>query len=75
MGRLIEERPPYELELERIMMAAKERGCALEINTEPDRLDLTDLAAKAGERAWSTNSDFNRPHSTANLPYMRFGVD
>ncbi|WP_210210530.1 PHP domain-containing protein [Methylocystis hirsuta] len=48
-GRLIEEPPPYELDLERVMLAAKERGCALEINAEPDRQDLTDVAAKAAK--------------------------
>jgi DNA polymerase (family 10) len=74
-GRLIEERPPYELDLERIMMAAKERGCALEINAEPDRLDLTDVAAKAAKELGVRIAISTDAHSIAALDYMRFGID
>jgi DNA polymerase (family 10) len=74
-GRLIEERPPYELDLEQIMMAAKERGCFLEINAEPDRLDLTDVAAKAAKELGVRIAISTDAHSTAALDYMRFGVD
>ncbi|MGJ0502618.1 MAG: DNA polymerase/3'-5' exonuclease PolX [Methylocystis sp.] len=74
-GRLIEERPPYELDLERIMMAAKERGCALEINAEPDRLDLTDVAARAAKELGVRIAISTDAHSIAALDYMRFGID
>ncbi|MBM3641945.1 MAG: PHP domain-containing protein, partial [Alphaproteobacteria bacterium] len=74
-GRLIDQRPPFELDLERIMMAAKERGCALEINAQPDRLDLTDLAAKAAKELGVRIAISTDAHSTANLACMRFGVD
>jgi DNA polymerase (family 10) len=42
-GRLIGERDPYEVDLEKVMVAALERGCYLEVNAHPDRLDLTDV--------------------------------
>lgn len=74
-GRLIEERPPYELDMERVIMAAKERGCCLEINAEPDRLDLTDLAAKAAKELGVRIAISTDAHSTAALDCMRFGVD
>lgn len=74
-GRLIEERPPYELDMERVIMAAKERGCFLEINAEPDRLDLTDLAAKAAKELGVRIAISTDAHSTAALDCMRFGVD
>lgn len=74
-GRLIEERPPYELDMERVMIAAKERGCFLEINAEPDRLDLTDVAAKAAKELGVHIAISTDAHSTAALACMRFGVD
>src|SRR6185437_14898669 len=40
-GRLIHSRKGYEVNLERVMKAAKERGCFLEINAQPERMDLT----------------------------------
>ena len=74
-GRLIEERPPYELDMERVMIAAKARRCSLEINAEPDRLDLTDLAAKAAKEIGVGTAISTDAHSTAALACMRFGVD
>jgi DNA polymerase (family 10) len=73
--RLIEEQPPYELDLERIMMAAKERGCALETNAAPDRLDLTDVAAKAAKELGVRTAISTDAHSIAALDCMRFGID
>jgi DNA polymerase (family 10) len=74
-GRLINEREAYEVDLERIMEAAAEHDCVLELNANPKRLDLTDQAAKmARERgvrvAISTDS-----HKTGDLDFMRFGID
>ena len=39
-GRLIGERAPYDVDMERLAEAAKERGCFLEVNAQPERLDL-----------------------------------
>lgn len=74
-GRLIGEREPYELDLERVLEAAAERGCFLEVNAQPKRLDLSDadcrLAKEAGVRvAISTDA-----HNSAHFDYIRFGVD
>jgi DNA polymerase (family 10) len=74
-GRLINSRPAYEVDLERIITAARENGCYLEVNAQPVRLDLTDtwckLAKETGVRvAISTDA-----HSTGGLDYMGFGVD
>ncbi len=46
-GRLIGRRAPYDLEFGQIAAAAAERGCRLEINAAPDRLDLDDVHAYA----------------------------
>ncbi|MBT8078164.1 MAG: DNA polymerase/3'-5' exonuclease PolX [Gammaproteobacteria bacterium] len=74
-GRLINEREPYPINLEAIMKAAKERGCFLELNAHPDRLDLTDdacLLAKEIQVRIAVSTD---AHSASDLRYMRCGID
>jgi DNA polymerase (family 10) len=73
-GRLLGEREAYAVDMERLMAAALTRGCFLEVNGQPQRLDLTDsdcrMAKDLGLKvAISTDS-----HSTAQLGYMRLGV-
>ncbi len=46
-GRLLGSRPPYALDFERVLTAVQQRGCYLEINAQPLRLDLNDVHAKA----------------------------
>jgi DNA polymerase (family 10) len=41
-GRRLGERPPMKLNMEKLMDAAKERGCMMELNAQPARLDLND---------------------------------
>ncbi len=41
-GRLLGEREAYAVDMERIIEAAAARGCFLELNSQPQRLDLTD---------------------------------
>ncbi|MGH3042012.1 MAG: DNA polymerase/3'-5' exonuclease PolX, partial [Gaiellaceae bacterium] len=50
-GRKINRRPPYELDFERVCEAAIETGTFLEINAQPDRLDLADTLARAAAEA------------------------
>ncbi|HVN67522.1 MAG TPA: DNA polymerase/3'-5' exonuclease PolX, partial [Candidatus Sulfotelmatobacter sp.] len=42
-GRLINEREPYEVDLEAVLKAAGKNKVAVEINAQPKRLDLTDV--------------------------------
>ena len=74
-GRLINERQPYEIDMERIMSAARERGCFLEINAQPDRLDLADGHARMAKEMGVKIAISTDAHSVANLDLMRFGVD
>lgn len=74
-GRLLNDRPPYDVDLERLMEAALDSGCFMEVNSQPDRLDLTDEACRmAGEFGLKVaiSSD---AHNTASLGYLRYGVD
>jgi DNA polymerase (family 10) len=74
-GRLIGEREPYDVDMERIIAAAHERGCHLELNAEPDRLDLTDVHAQAAKSMGVKIAISTDAHATAALGYMRFGID
>ncbi len=73
-GRLIDERVPYDVDMPRIMHQARGRGCMLEVNANPDRLDLTDtdcqLAKEVGVMV-AINSD---GHSVLDFDNLRYGV-
>jgi DNA polymerase (family 10) len=73
-GRLLEERDPYELDLERIMEAAAERGCFLEVNAQPSRLDLSDSACKLAKEMGVKVAISTDAHGVGNLALMRFGI-
>ncbi len=73
-GRLIARREPYDVDMLRIIRKAKERGCYLELNAHPERLDLLDIycqAAKDEGVLISINSD---AHSVLDFNNLRFGV-
>lgn len=73
-GRLINERPPYEIDLDKIMKAAVERGCYLELNAHPDRLDLDDVHCQRAKEMGLKLAISTDAHSTDDLDLMRFGI-
>ena len=74
-GRLINEREAYDVDMERIMAAARERGCHLEVNAQPSRLDLNDVHCKVAKEMGLKFSIATDTHSTAGFSTMRFGID
>jgi DNA polymerase (family 10) len=74
-GRIINQRDPYEVDLEKIMEGALERGCFLEVNAHPDRLDLTDDACKLAKDMGLKLSIATDAHSANDLDLMRFGIN
>ena len=52
-GRLIGRRDAYEVDIETIIEACSQRGCILELNAQPDRLDLNDIHCKMAKRRGS----------------------
>jgi DNA polymerase (family 10) len=73
-GRIINERAPYAVDMEKLMEAAAQRGCFMELNAHPKRLDLSaehcQMAKQLGVKvAISTDA-----HSTDQLNYMRLGI-
>jgi len=73
-GRLLGQREPYEVDMERLIEAALERGCFMEINAQPDRLDLDDVYAKMARERGLKLAVSTDAHRVDELNYMRFGV-
>jgi DNA polymerase (family 10) len=73
-GRLIGERKAYEVDLEELMRAAGERGCFLELNAHPDRLDLDDRNCKMAKDLGVMLAISTDAHNTPDLDFMRYGV-
>jgi DNA polymerase (family 10) len=71
-ARLINEREPIAFDLERVVKACTERGCFLELNSQPQRLDLDDAACRVAAAQGvmlSIASDAHRPEDFALLDY------
>jgi DNA polymerase (family X) len=73
-GRRLLKRPGAQVDVERVVAHAVETGTALEINSQPDRLDMRDthsrLAGEAGVRIPITTD----AHSVGALGYAELGV-
>lgn len=73
-GRLLGRRPPMALELGEVFRAAAARGVILEVNAQPDRLDLDDVAVRAALDQGVRLAISTDAHSTAELGFMRWGI-
>jgi DNA polymerase (family 10) len=73
-GRMIQQRRPYELDMEWVMKAAKERGCLLELNAHPERLDLNDVHCKMDNETGIRGVISTDAHRVNNLDFIQFGV-
>ena len=73
-GRRLSRRPGAELDLDRVVARAAETGTALEINSQPDRLDMRDAHARLAGAAGVMIPINTDAHSTGALGYAEFGV-
>jgi DNA polymerase (family 10) len=73
-GRLIGERDAYELDMEKVLGAAKETGTALEINAYPLRLDLNDTFARRAKGMGIPIAINTDTHVTDQFGFMSYGV-
>ena len=73
-GRLIEERDPYDVDMARIIRHARERGCYLELNAHPERLDLLDTQCQMAREEGVLVSIDSDAHSTLDFANLRYGV-
>ncbi len=74
-GRLLLRRPGYELDMEKLVAHARERGCFFEINSSPDRLDLSAENARLAHEAGIKIAVNTDAHSISELGFIRWGVD
>jgi DNA polymerase (family 10) len=74
-SRLIGRRQGVAIDLDQIARAAADHGVALELNAQPERLDLDDLAARRAVEAGARLSIGSDAHSTAELRFLRWGID
>ena len=73
-GRIIHERPPYDIDMPRIIREAGRRGCFLELNAHPDRLDLLDIYCQMAKEEGVLISVDSDAHSTFEFENLRFGI-
>ena len=73
-GRLIGKRKPYAVNLEEVFQAAADYGCLLELNGQPSRLDLDEIALAAAKTHGVRIVLGTDAHSTEELRFMEFGV-
>ena len=74
-GRLLGRRDPYPIDMARIARAAADTGVLLEIDAQPERLDLDDVHTKMAKEAGARFVIDTDAHRVADLDIMRFGVD
>jgi DNA polymerase (family 10) len=73
-GRLINERKPYEIDLEKVMQKAKKKNIILELNAHPQRLDLNDADAKRAKELGLKLSIQTDAHTIDDLQFMEYGL-
>ena len=74
-GRLIGQRSGYPVDWKRVFKAAKETGTALEINAQPQRMDLTDDLVMAAREAGILLVISTDSHGQGDFGYMSQGAD
>ena len=74
-GRLIGQREPVALDIGKIVRAARDVGVLLEVDSQPDRLDLNDVAIRAAIDAGVRLVIDSDAHRVAELDYVRYGID
>ncbi|HSG09095.1 MAG TPA: DNA polymerase/3'-5' exonuclease PolX [Longimicrobiales bacterium] len=74
-GRLLNRREPFELDVEAILAAAAELGVAVELNANPNRLDLSDVHVMRAKELGVKVVVSTDAHTPRGLENMRYGVD
>jgi DNA polymerase (family X) len=74
-GRLLLKRPGYEIDMERIALHAKQSGCFFEINSSPDRLDLSPENARLAAALGVLIAISTDAHSIHEFGTIRYGIE
>jgi DNA polymerase (family 10) len=73
-GRLINRRQAYEVDLDAVFKAARKHGKFLELNANPQRLDLDDVACAAAKEHGIPIVISTDAHSVDGLDKLRYGI-
>jgi DNA polymerase (family 10) len=73
-GRLLGERPGYELDIPRLVEAAAKGNVFFEVNAQPERLDLSDTLVREAVEGGAKIAISTDAHSPAHLGFMRYGI-
>jgi DNA polymerase (family 10) len=73
-GRLLEERGPINVDMARVIHEARNRGCFLELNAQPKRLDLVDSYCQMAKQEGVLISIDSGAYRTSDFDNLRFGV-
>ena len=73
-GRLINKRPAYDMDLEKVFEKAKETRTLMEINSFPERLDLNDVNARAAVKVGVKLIISTDAHNIDQLQFIRLGI-
>jgi len=73
-GRLIQKRAPYDVDVLEIIKAAKETKTVLEIDADPNRLDLKDEYIKKAIEAGVKLAIDTDAHSKSSFHFLEFGI-
>ena len=73
-GRIINRRPSYDVDLNEVMKAARDHGKFLELNANPARLDLNDLACAAAKSLGIPIVISSDAHSIDTMEVLQYGI-
>lgn len=73
-GRLIPKRQPVDVDLPRVLKHARERGCFVELDAHPERLDLNDVACRMAKDQGVLVSIDSDAHSAQDFGNLQFGI-
>jgi DNA polymerase (family 10) len=74
-GRLLLKRPGYDIDMQRVIMHAKRNGCFFEINSSPDRLDLSADNARLAREAGVKIAISTDAHSVHEFATIQYGIE
>ncbi len=73
-GRLLLSRDPYAVDVAKIIQHAKQRGCFLELNANPQRMDLNDVYCQLAREQGVLICINTDAHSLLDMENMRYGI-
>ncbi|HEY5682772.1 MAG TPA: DNA polymerase/3'-5' exonuclease PolX [Sulfuricaulis sp.] len=73
-GRLLDSREPYDADILKIIRQARERGCYLELNAHPERLDLLDIYCQMARDEGVLVAISSDAHSIQDFDNLLYGV-